>query len=92
MFENGNTYKTLYEGDIAIQPLSVTGPQVADTYTTKEKLWEHGVVRYMFKDDEYLDEASGSMVSEPLFTDQDKHTIQQALKHISDKVPCLQFR
>ena len=93
VIENLASYKTLDEGDIAVPTISSGKSKVANAFTTgKSKLWEHGRVPFMFKDFEFKDEASGRMVSEPLFTEEDKKVIRDALHHISNNVPCIKFR
>ena len=87
------TYKTLVEGDMAVPIItggrSKNAPAFAFT-TEKTKLWDRGTVSYTFKEFEFIDD--GQLVSEPLFTKQNKKVIKEALDQMAKQVPCLHFR
>ena len=51
------------------------------------KLWAGGVIPYLFRD---TDIVNGEM--ETVFHEADKNIAKQALDHIMENVPCLQFR
>ena len=89
----GEPYKELLEGDIAVHAVMDNKDEVKNAFTTeKNRLWENGLVPYIFKELEYIDEDSGKLVSEPVFGDQEKKNITDSLQHISENVPCIKFR
>ena len=76
------------EGDIAVPTSDSDITQVKDSFVKdKNQLWDGGVIPYRFAE---LELVGG--VWEPLFSLTDTKTIKQALEHIMENVPCLQFR
>eukprot|EP00092_Neocalanus_flemingeri_P028146 GFUD01030567.1.p1 GENE.GFUD01030567.1~~GFUD01030567.1.p1 ORF type:complete len:516 (-),score=125.26 GFUD01030567.1:65-1612(-) len=80
-------FDELMEGDVAT-PRSPSGEKVKDSFILdSNQLWTGGVVPYKF---EMLPLDDGG--EEPLFSDKDKEMIEEALNHISEMVPCIQFK
>ena len=76
----------LLEGDVAV-PTSSTGDTVQDSFLlAPSKLWSNGIVPYLF---EKLPLEGGG--EESIFSDYHKQMIREAMAHISEKVPCIQF-
>ena len=82
-------YSDLVEGDIAV-PTTVddtSSVKTKNTFVTDaNNLWSSGIIHYRF--------ATRILVSggtEPLFSLEDVTLIKQALQHIMDNVPCIQF-
>ena len=77
----------LIEGDVAI-PRSQTGGKVEDSFLLdSSQLWSNGIVPYLF---ETLQLENGT--AEPIFSDEHKQMIKDAMAHISEQVPCIKFR
>ena len=83
-------HSDLVEGDIAVPTTDdvTTFAKTKNTFVTDvNKLWSGGRIPYRFEEWELKDGGT-----EPLFSDEDKTLIKQALQHIMDNIPCIQFR
>ena len=83
-------HSDLVEGDIAVPTTDdvTTFAKTKNTFVTDvNKLWSGGRIPYRFEEWELEDGGT-----EPLFSDEDKTLIKQALQHIMDNIPCIQFR
>ena len=77
----------LMEGDVAL-PRSSTGEEVRGSFLLdNSQLWSNGIVPFVF---ETLQLVNGG--EEPLFSDQHKQLIREAMSKISKRVPCIRFR
>ena len=77
----------LIEGDVAV-PRSQTGGNVKDSFLLdSSQLWSNGIVPYLF---ETLQLENGE--EEPIFSEDNKQMMRDAMAHISEQVPCLKFR
>ena len=77
----------LVQGDVAV-PRSTTGEKVRDSFLLNpSQLWSNGLVPFVF---ETLQLEGGG--EEPIFSDQHKQIIRDAMAHISEQVPCIKFR
>ena len=77
----------LIEGDVAV-PRSSAGDKVSNSFVSDpSQLWTNGIVPYLF---ETLQLENGT--AEPIFSDEHKQMIKDAMAHISEQVPCIKFR
>ena len=80
-------FDILLEGDIA-KPRYSSMENVRDSFLqSPSKLWSNGLVPFRF---EMLLLEDGGI--EPIFRDEHKQLIRDAMSHISEKVPCIKFR
>ena len=89
-------FNNLVEGDIAVggfpDVINDSG-QVSQAFVNMtERLWLGGIIPFAFKEFQFVDEVSGKMVTEPLFSTEYKNLIKRALQHVMNHVPCLIFR
>ena len=102
--EKVETYTPLIEGDMAVPTFSDSGSQVGFAYLKdKARLWHGGRVNYFFQEDEFtvyddddqiVYDEDGQIKTEvdSQFSPKEKKVIKEALRHIEDNVPCLNFR
>ena len=77
----------LEEGDVAV-PRSSSGETVRESFIMDpSQLWPDGKVPYLF---ETLPLEDGG--EEPLFHEDHKQMMREAMSHINKMVPCIQFR
>ena len=75
----------LLEGDLAVP--RTLGGQTQDSFTTNQNnLWSEGLVPFLFETLEL-----GDGWEEPIFRERDIELMRKAMKHISDRVPCIRF-